>query len=155
MRVTQAGELLLRALRPALKDISAELMALGDMRDKPAGTVRITTFLYAAMQVLWPVLPGFLATYPVLLAVVGSMPGSLKMSVVLFRSRSLDRWWSTTATRSCGQRWRGRAWPMCMRSPPSPGAASTVGVNRGLAQPRRPPPVGRAVVVVGLMQRRN
>ena len=104
-------------LRPALKEIRAELMALGDMRDKPAGKVRITTFLYAAMQVLWPVLPGFLATYPVLLSVVGSMPGSLKMSVVLFRSRSPDRWCSTTATRSCGQRWRGRAWPMCMRSP--------------------------------------
>lgn len=64
VRATDAGEQLLRTLRPALKDISSELMALGEMRDKPAGTVRITTFRYAAMQVLWPVLPAFLATYP-------------------------------------------------------------------------------------------
>lgn len=64
VRATVAGEQLLRTLRPAFKDISAELMALGEMRDKPAGTVRITTFRYAAMQVLWPVLPAFLAAHP-------------------------------------------------------------------------------------------
>ncbi|WP_227501567.1 LysR substrate-binding domain-containing protein [Synechocystis sp. PCC 7509] len=51
-------------MRPAFEDINAELIALGEMRDKPAGTVRITTFKHAATSVLCPVLPGFLAAYP-------------------------------------------------------------------------------------------
>lgn len=61
---TEAGERLLKTLRPAFEDINAELTALGELRDKPAGTVRITTFKHAATSVLWPVLPGFLDAYP-------------------------------------------------------------------------------------------
>ena len=64
VRATEAGERLLRTLRPAFEDISAELTALGELRDKPAGTVRITTFKHAATSVLWPVLPSFLNAYP-------------------------------------------------------------------------------------------
>jgi DNA-binding transcriptional LysR family regulator len=61
---TEAGERLLRTLRPAFQDIGAELTALGELRDKPAGTIRITAFKHAAVSVLWPVLPDFLAAYP-------------------------------------------------------------------------------------------
>ncbi|WP_375512395.1 LysR family transcriptional regulator [uncultured Nostoc sp.] len=61
---TEAGERLLKILRPAFEDISAELTALSELRDKPAGTVRITTFKHAATSVLSPVLPGFLDAYP-------------------------------------------------------------------------------------------
>ncbi len=61
---TEAGERLLRTLRPALGEIGAELAALGQARGKPAGDLRITTPKHAATAVLWPVLPGFLATYP-------------------------------------------------------------------------------------------
>lgn len=61
---TEAGERLLRTLRPAFEDISAELNALSELRDKPAGTVRITTFKHAATSILSPMLPGFLETYP-------------------------------------------------------------------------------------------
>ena len=61
---TEAGERLLKTLRPAFEDISAELTALGELRDKPAGTVRITTFKHAATSVLLPILPDFLATHP-------------------------------------------------------------------------------------------
>lgn len=61
---TEAGERLLRTLRPAFEDISAELTALSELRDKPGGTVRITTFKHAATSILSPMLPGFLETYP-------------------------------------------------------------------------------------------
>src|SRR5271165_6489249 len=39
---TEAGERLLLALRPAFEDIDSNLAALSDLRDKPAGTIRIT-----------------------------------------------------------------------------------------------------------------
>lgn len=61
---TEAGERLLKTLRPAFEDISAELTALGELRDKPAGTVRITTFKHAATSVLLPILPDFLDAHP-------------------------------------------------------------------------------------------
>src|SRR5918993_1337610 len=39
---TEAGERLLRAVAPAFDQIEAGLAALSDLRDKPAGTSRIT-----------------------------------------------------------------------------------------------------------------
>jgi DNA-binding transcriptional LysR family regulator len=64
VRATEAGEQLLRTLRPAFEDISAELTALSGLRDKPSGTLRITAFQYAANAIVWPVLPAFLAAHP-------------------------------------------------------------------------------------------
>ena len=61
---TEAGEQLLRTLRPAFEDIDAGLTAVVGLRERPAGTVRITTFKYAARSVLSPMLPAFLAAYP-------------------------------------------------------------------------------------------
>ncbi|MCP3138262.1 LysR family transcriptional regulator [Pyxidicoccus xibeiensis] len=61
---TAAGEQLLKTLRPAFEEISAGLTHLDRLRDKPAGTVRITTFKHAAATVIWPVLPGFMREYP-------------------------------------------------------------------------------------------
>ena len=61
---TEAGEQLLKTLRPAFEDINAELTALNGLRDKPAGTVRITTPRHAAIAVLWTVLPDFLSAHP-------------------------------------------------------------------------------------------
>jgi len=61
---TEAGERLLRTIRPAFADIAAELAALGGLRDKPAGALRITTPKHAATSVLWPMLPAFLSAYP-------------------------------------------------------------------------------------------
>src|SRR5258705_2381266 len=40
---TEAGERLLRALGPRFEEIESELTGLSELRDKPAGTVRITT----------------------------------------------------------------------------------------------------------------
>lgn len=61
---TVAGDRLLGTLRPALRDIDEGLTALRTLRDKPSGTVRITTFKHAATSVLMPALPEFLARYP-------------------------------------------------------------------------------------------
>ncbi len=61
---TEAGERLLRTLRPALTDIGAELTALAGLRDRPAGTLRVTAPRHAARTVLSPMLPGFLESYP-------------------------------------------------------------------------------------------
>lgn len=61
---TEAGEQLLRTLRPAFEDINTGLTALSELRDKPAGTVRITAPRHAATSVLFPVLPTFLDRYP-------------------------------------------------------------------------------------------
>lgn len=61
---TQAGERLLATLRPAFDDIDAQLAALTELRDKPAGTVRITCTGQAARDVLWPALEKLLPTHP-------------------------------------------------------------------------------------------
>jgi DNA-binding transcriptional LysR family regulator len=61
---TEAGERLLKSLGPRFEEIEAELDALGALRDKPAGTIRITTGEHAANEVLWPALARFLPKYP-------------------------------------------------------------------------------------------
>jgi DNA-binding transcriptional LysR family regulator len=61
---TEAGERLLRTLRPALDDIDAELAALSELRKKPAGTIRITTSQHAAHSILWPAIEKLLPAYP-------------------------------------------------------------------------------------------
>ncbi len=61
---TQAGEQLLKTLGPALVSIAAELAAISELREKPAGTIRITTSEHAASAVLWPVLARLLPEYP-------------------------------------------------------------------------------------------
>src|SRR5260221_8360143 len=61
---TGAGERLLRRVGPHFEQIEAELDALGELRDKPAGTIRITTSDYAIDSVMWPKLVKFLPQYP-------------------------------------------------------------------------------------------
>ena len=61
---TEAGERLLRAVGPRLDEIDAELAALSALREKPAGTVRITTHEHPAQAVLWPALVALLPDYP-------------------------------------------------------------------------------------------
>jgi len=61
---TEAGETLLRSLRPALEDISSGMDAVGALRGKPSGTVRITATKHAVSTVVMPSLPRFLASHP-------------------------------------------------------------------------------------------
>ena len=62
--MTEAGERLFHSLRPAFDHIDNEIAALTALRDKPAGTIRITTFRHAARTVLWPALKRLLPEYP-------------------------------------------------------------------------------------------
>jgi DNA-binding transcriptional LysR family regulator len=61
---TEAGERLLRNIGPRFDAIEAEIASLSDFRDKPAGTIRITTSLHAAETILMPALAKFLLDYP-------------------------------------------------------------------------------------------
>jgi len=61
---TEAGERLLQAAGPRLDEINAELSALGSLRDKPSGTIRITADDHAVQAVLQPVLRKLLPEYP-------------------------------------------------------------------------------------------
>jgi DNA-binding transcriptional LysR family regulator len=48
----EAGERLLRTLRPALGDIETELRSLGELREKPAGTIRAEFWLESSTRPL-------------------------------------------------------------------------------------------------------
>lgn len=61
---TEAGARLIQTVGPRLEEIEAELAAVGELRDKPAGTIRITTIDYVADSILWPKLAPVLAKYP-------------------------------------------------------------------------------------------
>ena len=61
---TEAGERMLRALGPALDNIAEALASARELREKPAGTIRITTSEHAAHAVLWPALEKLLPNYP-------------------------------------------------------------------------------------------
>ena len=61
---TEAGERLARTLAPRLEEIEAELAALGELRETPSGTIRITAHDHAIKSVLWPALLHFLPAYP-------------------------------------------------------------------------------------------
>jgi DNA-binding transcriptional LysR family regulator len=61
---TAAGERLLQHVGPRFEEIEAELEALGELREKPSGTIRITATDYAADTVLWPRLTKLLREYP-------------------------------------------------------------------------------------------
>jgi len=61
---TEAGARLLRSLGPHLDEISAELEALSDLREKPAGTIRINAGDHPSRTILWPVVKKILPAYP-------------------------------------------------------------------------------------------
>lgn len=61
---TEAGERLLRSVGPRIEEIDAELAAMIEMRDKPAGTIRITAGEHPVETVLWPALKRVLPNYP-------------------------------------------------------------------------------------------
>ncbi|CAN0624997.1 putative transcriptional regulator [Burkholderia multivorans] len=61
---TEAGDRLLQNLAPRFDEIDAELSAVAELRDKPAGTIRITATDYAIRALLWPRLAPVLRQYP-------------------------------------------------------------------------------------------
>jgi DNA-binding transcriptional LysR family regulator len=61
---TEAGERLYRTVGPRFADIEAELAALGELRGKPAGNVRITATEHAVRMLIWPRLKPWLPKFP-------------------------------------------------------------------------------------------
>ena len=61
---TEAGERLLRNIGPRFEEIEAELQAVSELREKPAGTIRITATENATETVLVPKLAPLLREYP-------------------------------------------------------------------------------------------
>jgi DNA-binding transcriptional LysR family regulator len=61
---TDAGERLLGSVGPRLDGIEQDLAALGDLRDKPAGNIRITASEHAASSILLPRLAALMPGYP-------------------------------------------------------------------------------------------
>src|SRR6516225_3463795 len=61
---TAAGERLLNTIAPRFDEIETELAGLSELREKPAGTIRITAGEHAAETVLWPALKKLLPAYP-------------------------------------------------------------------------------------------
>ncbi|QKK32276.1 LysR family transcriptional regulator [Rhizobium indicum] len=62
--VTDAGERLLHSIEPHFDGIDTALAALTELRDKPAGTVRITAGEHPTTSILWPAIERLLPEYP-------------------------------------------------------------------------------------------
>jgi DNA-binding transcriptional LysR family regulator len=61
---TQAGERLLRTVGRHFEEIEAELAAVSELREKPAGTIRISATENVAASILLPVFERVLRDYP-------------------------------------------------------------------------------------------
>jgi DNA-binding transcriptional LysR family regulator len=61
---TEAGERLMRTVGPRFEEIEAELATVRELREKPAGTIRITAMEYATDAILMPKLAKLLREYP-------------------------------------------------------------------------------------------
>jgi len=61
---TEAGERLLAVVAPRFDEIDAELAALSELRERPAGTIRITAGEHPASAILWPAIARLLPDYP-------------------------------------------------------------------------------------------
>ncbi|RST30259.1 LysR family transcriptional regulator [Sphingomonas ginkgonis] len=72
---TEVGERLLGAIGPRFDEIEAEISALSELRDKPAGTIRITTGMDAARSILWPAAVHILRDYPDIKLEISVNPG--------------------------------------------------------------------------------
>jgi DNA-binding transcriptional LysR family regulator len=62
--LTEAGHALLSRLRPAVGEIGDAFRALGQLREQPAGLLRLSVPRMAVELVLEPVLPAFRRAYP-------------------------------------------------------------------------------------------
>lgn len=61
---TEAGERLITRLGPRFMEIDEALADLSELKDRPSGTIRITTAEHAANSVLWPKLLPVMSQYP-------------------------------------------------------------------------------------------
>src|SRR3954471_15964415 len=62
--LTEAGERLVGTAAPRIEEIEAELAAVSELREKPAGTIRITATEHATDTILLPNLSKLLRDHP-------------------------------------------------------------------------------------------
>jgi len=62
--LTEAGERLLGSIGPRFDEIENEILALKELRDKPAGTLRLNSVEHATETILWPAVAKLMAAYP-------------------------------------------------------------------------------------------
>lgn len=78
--LTDAGERLRQSVASHFEGIDEALAALTELRDKPAGTIRITTGDHAAETILWPIVEKLLPEYP-----------DIKVEIIVARTVRFDR----------------------------------------------------------------
>ncbi|MFK0166625.1 LysR family transcriptional regulator [Rhizobium sp. NPDC090279] len=61
---TEAGERMLASIGPLFDEIGTAIDELNTLRDKPAGTIRLTAGDYQIQHYIWPKLRSFLHQYP-------------------------------------------------------------------------------------------
>lgn len=61
---TEAGERLMATVAPRFEEIEAEIAAISDLGENPAGTIRITAIDYVIDSILWPRVAHLLPEYP-------------------------------------------------------------------------------------------
>lgn len=62
--LTEAGQRLLNRVRPAISELDAALVDIGQLREAPAGLVRVRSLRHAFKTVIEPMLADFHAAYP-------------------------------------------------------------------------------------------
>lgn len=62
--LTEIGHKLYESIAPRLMDIENELDSLNALKDKPAGTIRISCAEHAARTIIWPKVSQFMQAYP-------------------------------------------------------------------------------------------
>ena len=68
---TEAGARLLKGIGPLFDQIAIELEALNELRERPAGTTRISTGGHAAETILMPAVAALLPDYPAIRVEIG------------------------------------------------------------------------------------
>jgi DNA-binding transcriptional LysR family regulator len=61
---TEAGERLMQNVAPRLEEIEAEIAAVSDLGERPAGTIRITAIDHVIDSIVWPRIARVLEKYP-------------------------------------------------------------------------------------------
>ena len=72
---TEAGESLLATVTAAFDQIDAKIASLGELRTRPAGTVRISAAEQAARTLLWPAIDRIAHAYPEVSVEIAVQPG--------------------------------------------------------------------------------
>jgi DNA-binding transcriptional LysR family regulator len=62
--LSEAGEQFIARVAPALAEIRSAMEGVNNLRDKPAGTLRISSGIGAARQILVPIVLEYLRRYP-------------------------------------------------------------------------------------------